>query len=138
MGPTLIERRTDTMKRISLILLFILGFAAWSFAGKIYGGITEGGKPVTKGVKVDVTCGAMTHSAETDANGAFSLMVPEQGKCTMKVTYQGHELDFTPPWRRLEMRAGLQAVETGVLGGQWREPPTPEAQEPFGVKKRSR
>jgi len=26
------------------------------------------------------------------------------------VTYQGHEIDFTPPWRRMEMRAGLQAV----------------------------
>jgi len=29
---------------------------------------------------------------------------------SMKVTYQGHEIDFTPPWRRMEMRAGLQAV----------------------------
>ena len=26
----------------------------------------------------------------------------------MKVVYQGHELDFTPPWRRLEMRQGLK------------------------------
>jgi len=26
----------------------------------------------------------------------------------LKVTYQGHELDFTPPWRRLEMRQGLE------------------------------
>ncbi len=26
---------------------------------------------------------------------------------SMKVTYQGHEIDFTPPWQRLEMRAGL-------------------------------
>ncbi|MEZ0395041.1 MAG: lysine--tRNA ligase [Anaerolineales bacterium] len=25
----------------------------------------------------------------------------------LKITYQGHELDFTPPWRRLEMRQGL-------------------------------
>src|SRR5574341_1308088 len=25
-----------------------------------------------------------------------------------KVKYQGHELDFTPPWRRLELRAGLK------------------------------
>ena len=30
-----------------------------------------------------------------------------------KVVYQGHELDFTPPWRRLEMRQGLLEV-TGV------------------------
>ncbi|MGE5072354.1 MAG: lysine--tRNA ligase [Anaerolineae bacterium] len=27
---------------------------------------------------------------------------------TQKVTYQGRELDFTPPWKRLELRAGLK------------------------------
>ena len=32
---------------------------------------------------------------------------------SMKVPYQGHEIDFTPPWRRMEMRTGLQAV-TGI------------------------
>jgi hypothetical protein len=77
------------MRRMSLILLLILGFATWSFAGKILGGITEGGKPIAKGVKVDVTCGTNMHSAETDANGAFTMMVPEMGKCSLKVTYQG-------------------------------------------------
>jgi lysyl-tRNA synthetase, class II len=30
-----------------------------------------------------------------------------------KTTYQGHELDFTPPWRRLEMRQGL--LETSEI-----------------------
>jgi lysyl-tRNA synthetase class 2 len=32
---------------------------------------------------------------------------------SMKATYQGHELDFTPPWQRLEMRTGLREV-TGI------------------------
>ncbi len=32
---------------------------------------------------------------------------------TLKVKYGEHELDFTPPWRRLEMRKGLLDV-TGV------------------------
>jgi hypothetical protein len=82
------------MKRFSLILVFVLGFATWSFAGRIYGNITEAGKPVAKGVKVDVTCGAMTHSGETDANGAYTVMVPEQGKCSLKLTYQGQTPTF--------------------------------------------
>lgn len=82
------------MKRISLILLLILGFATWSFAGRISGSITEGGKPVATGVKVDVTCAGKTYSDETDANGAFSVMVPEQGKCALKVTYQGQTPSF--------------------------------------------
>ncbi len=32
---------------------------------------------------------------------------------SMKITYQGVELDFTPPWQRLEMRQGLLEV-TGI------------------------
>src|SRR5262245_17830816 len=84
----------NAMKRISLILILIVGFATWSFAGRIYGGITEAGKPVAKGVKVDITCAGKTYSAETDANGAFSLMVPEQGKCALKLTYQGQTPTF--------------------------------------------
>jgi len=80
------------MKRTSMILLLILGFAAWSFAGKITGGITEAGKPVAK-VKVDLTCGSTERSAETDAYGAFSVVAPE-GKCTLKVNYQGQTPSF--------------------------------------------
>ena len=82
------------MKRTSLLLILILGFATFSFAGKISGGITEAGKPVAKGVKVDVVCGTATHSAETDAYGAFSVFAPEQGKCTLKVNYQGQAPTF--------------------------------------------
>ena len=81
------------MRRSSLLLLLILGFATWSFAGKISGGITEGGKPIAKGVKVDVTCGTTARSAETDAYGAFSVVAPE-GKCTLKVNYQGQAPTF--------------------------------------------
>ena len=29
---------------------------------------------------------------------------------TQKIVYQGREVDFTPPWRRLELRAGLKEV----------------------------
>ena len=29
---------------------------------------------------------------------------------TYKVTYKGQEIDFTPPWRRLEMREGIKQV----------------------------
>lgn len=82
------------MKRASLLLTLILGFTTWSFAGKITGGLIEAGKPVAKGVKVDVVCGAATHSGETDAYGAFSIFAPEEGKCTLKVNYQGQTPTF--------------------------------------------
>ena len=82
------------MKRACLVLLLALGVPVASFAGRVYGGITEGGKPIAKGIKVDVTCGANTRSGETDAYGAFTIMVPEQGKCTLKVSYQGQTPSF--------------------------------------------
>ena len=77
------------MQRAYLIAFFILGFAVHSFAGKIYGSITEGGKPVAQGVKVDVTCGSNNYSSQTDNYGAFSVFAMAQGKCLLKVTYQG-------------------------------------------------
>jgi hypothetical protein len=82
------------MKRASLLLFLTLGFASWSFAGRIIGSITEAGKPIAKGVKIDIACGAANHAAETDAYGAFAVVVPEQGKCTLKVNYQGQAPTF--------------------------------------------
>jgi len=77
------------MRRHMLVLLLTLGWAVQAFAGKIYGSITEGGKPVAQGVKIEVTCGSDNYSAQTDAYGAFNLFAMAQGKCLLKVNYQG-------------------------------------------------
>jgi len=82
------------MRLVSLILTVIFGFASWAVAGNIYGSITEGGKPVAQGVKMEVTCGANKYGAETDANGAFKLFAKDQGKCLLRVTYQGQSPSF--------------------------------------------
>jgi len=76
------------MKRICLILLVVCSFAVPGFAGKIHGSISEGGKAVAKDVKVEVTCGANSVSAATDATGNYSLFVADKGKCSLKVHYQ--------------------------------------------------
>jgi hypothetical protein len=77
------------MKRRSFVLLLMLGFAAPAFGGKIYGSITEGGKPVGQGVKVEVTCGTNNYDAQTDQYGVFNLFASDKGKCVLKVAYQG-------------------------------------------------
>jgi hypothetical protein len=77
------------MNRLFLILMIVLGLTAHAFAGKIYGSITEGGKPVAQGVKVEVTCGTNNYDAQTDAYGAFNLFAMDKGKCALKVLYQG-------------------------------------------------
>ena len=77
------------MKLTYLLLTVFVLAAAPAFAGKIYGSITEAGKPIAQGVKVDVTCGSNTYSAQTDAYGAFNLFATDKGKCVLKITYQG-------------------------------------------------
>jgi hypothetical protein len=78
----------NTMKRICLILLAVFSFAVPSFAGKVYGNISESGKTVPKDVKVEVTCGANSVTATTDATGNYSVFVADKGKCSLKVHYQ--------------------------------------------------
>jgi len=82
------------MKRAMSLVIVILGLAVAAHAGKIYGSVSEGGKPVAQGVKVEVTCGANNYAAQTDAYGAFKLFVPDKGKCTLKVNYQGQTPSF--------------------------------------------
>jgi hypothetical protein len=77
------------MKVRWVLLLLFLGISGRAFAGKIYGSISEGGKPVAQGVKLEVTCGANNYSAQTDTYGAFNLFSKDTGKCVLKVFYQG-------------------------------------------------
>ncbi len=77
------------MKRRSILSFLVLGFAAQAFAGKIYGSLTEVGKPVAQGVKVEVTCGTNNDAGQTDAYGAFNMFANDKGKCVLKVSYQG-------------------------------------------------
>ncbi|MFB3922142.1 MAG: hypothetical protein ACE145_10500 [Terriglobia bacterium] len=82
------------MKRALLLTFVMLGVAGAAYAGKVYGSLSDGGKPVAQGVKVEVTCGDKNYAAQTDAYGAFKLFVPEKGKCTLKVNYQGQAPTF--------------------------------------------
>jgi hypothetical protein len=85
------------MKRTCLLLLLMAGFAVPSFAGKIYGTISDGGKAIPKDVKVEVTCGTNNFTANTDATGTYSVFVADKGKCSLKVHYQNQMpvLDIT-------------------------------------------
>jgi len=82
------------MRHALMLVLGILCFASLASAGKIYGSITEASKPVGQNVKLDVTCGANNYAAQTDAYGSFKLFVPDKGKCTLKVNYQGQAPSF--------------------------------------------
>jgi hypothetical protein len=76
------------MKRTLYALLLVCSFAIPSFAGKISGNISEGGKPIPKDVKVEIACGPNNFMATTDAMGNYSVFVADKGKCSLKVHYQ--------------------------------------------------
>ena len=77
------------MKLACISLVLILGLASLAIAGSVYGSISDAGKPVPQGVKIEIACGANKYAGETDANGGFKIFVPDKGKCTLKVAYQG-------------------------------------------------
>ena len=77
------------MKIVLTSIVLILLAAAAALAGNVYGSVTENGKPVAQGVKLEVTCAGNKYNTETDANGAFKLFVKDQGKCSLAVAYQG-------------------------------------------------
>jgi len=77
------------MNRLAIAAVLILAVTSAAVAGNVYGSISEGGKPVAQGVKIEVTCGANKYSAETDAMGSYKVFLKDQGKCALHVAYQG-------------------------------------------------
>ena len=61
-------------------------------AGRIFGDVRMGGKPLPAGVPVKIARvlpGAVTaDSTATDAFGAYKLMVKDTGKCLLTIAYE--------------------------------------------------
>src|SRR5690348_16382478 len=81
------------MKILIMVSSFILVFASLAVAGNVYGTISENGKAVGA-AKIEITCGADKYNAETDPNGGFKVFVKDQGKCDLKLAYQGQTPSF--------------------------------------------
>jgi hypothetical protein len=82
------------MKIAILVILAVLTTSGIALAGNIYGTITESGKGIAQGSKIEITCGADKYNTETDANGGFKVFVKDQGKCELKLAYQGQTPTF--------------------------------------------
>lgn len=77
------------MKSITLVLLTLLLFSSRAVAGEMYGTITEGGKPVAAGLKVEINAAGKIHAGETDKFGSYRIFVKEKGKCTLTLHIKG-------------------------------------------------
>ncbi len=83
------------MKYLSILALAVLFSASSALAGELFGTISEGGKPVAKGVKVEVTASDKTYSTETDKDGGYRVFVKEKGKCTLTVVYKDQKPTYS-------------------------------------------
>jgi hypothetical protein len=71
------------MKLISIALLAFALLLSRGVAGELYGTISENGKPVAAGLKLEIRVGDKVHSAQTDKFGSYRMVVREKGKCTL-------------------------------------------------------
>lgn len=71
------------MKTAVVVLLALVLFASRTAAGELYGTITDGGKPIASGVKVEIGASGTVYPTETDKFGSYRVFVKEKGKCTL-------------------------------------------------------
>ena len=77
------------MKRATATIFVLLVLTTLALGSQVYGTLKEGAAPIGAGVRVEVSCGANTYFAYTDAYGSYKINVPLKGKCTLRVHYNG-------------------------------------------------
>jgi len=82
-----------TKKTVLFLILFLI-YSSGTLAGEMYGTLREGGKAVSKGIKVEIVTPKKTYAAVTDIYGSYRLYVLEKGKCTFKVYYKNQIPSF--------------------------------------------
>jgi hypothetical protein len=82
--------REETM-RVLIFLLIIFSMTSVAIAGEIYGTITDEGKPVPAGIKVEVTVAGKTIAGETDKFGSYRVVATDKGKGTLAAYYKNQK-----------------------------------------------
>jgi hypothetical protein len=79
---------------MSIVLALFLAGSLGLHAGEIYGTLRESGRPVEKGVAIEITApgGTKIGSGITDQFGSYRVFVKPKGKFTLIVRYQGKSL----------------------------------------------
>lgn len=71
----------------ALAVVLVGGFPAAARGGNIFGTVWLSGRGLA-GAQIEIACPGR-HAAETDANGSYRVFVPERGRCTILVRFQG-------------------------------------------------
>jgi hypothetical protein len=109
---------SNEMNTIRVTLLALTLSPVLSMGGQIYGTIKEGGKPIEKGVKIEITTeGGTGYPASTDQFGNYRIIVPETGKCTITVWFRGQPIrgDIQSYWGPVRFDWALEKTGEGYL-----------------------
>ena len=79
------------MKLLTCFMLVFLTTSA-AIAGELYGTITEAGKPVPAGVKIEIVVAGKGVAGETDKLGTYHIFAAEKGKGTLTAIYKDQKL----------------------------------------------
>ncbi len=76
------------MKSLICLGIIALFMTSVALAGEIFGTITDAGKPVPAGVKVEVTIVGKSFTGETDKFGTYHVFAADKGKGTLTAHYK--------------------------------------------------
>jgi hypothetical protein len=76
------------MKTIIVNLFLFMANLSLVFGGEIYGTITENGKPIGAGVKVQILINNNCQETSTDSRGFYDIQVTEKGKGELIILYE--------------------------------------------------
>lgn len=111
------------MRSVTAIILLVVLLPSCALAGKIYGIIKEGGRPVRQGLNVEITGVSDTLKvvahAQTDKDGLYRLYVKGTGKCNLTVRdtlrHEGDTLSIPIRSYRKSVRYNL-LIQRDTLG----------------------
>jgi hypothetical protein len=96
-----VRRRPFAMRHRFILSLMLLSLALppSALAGRVFGDIKLGGRPVAAGIPIKIarvpsdeskskSPPATADSTKTDEFGAYKLMVKETGKCLLSIVYE--------------------------------------------------
>jgi hypothetical protein len=71
-----------------MCLVFMLSMMSMAIAGEIFGTITDAGKPVPEGTKIEVAVAGKSFMGATDKLGTYHVQATEKGKGTLTAYYK--------------------------------------------------
>jgi len=88
-------KHTEEFMKAVICIACIFYMVSAALAGEIYGTITDAGKPVPAGVKIEIAIGEKNFAGETDKFGTYHVASVDKGKGALTANYKDQKLEAT-------------------------------------------